>query len=161
MATFKLTAKQSQALDAADPAEMTTEQLILVVAAHASNEQRAEQAYAKIAKNYRLTGESQTTRVTEVARKITMLAYASTGVTVLAESMAGRDPGQDAANRDEWLMARAVRAGLVRAIKSTKKVDDSDAVANLLTAAGLSELADKSEDQIVDLVKSELSRRSK
>lgn len=91
--------------------------------------------------------------LTAAARNLVTLAYPTTDPKVF--------PGQSEhpRNRD----ARAIRAGLVRAIKRAAdpvESDDTDAV-NLLTADGVKRVTDMSDADLMAAIRAEMARRVK
>ena len=103
-------------------ADMDTLQLsVFVVTSEKVTEKRGE-AYARLVTMHRLGAKAPSTRFTTVARAVTLAAMSDAGRVVTLSDMEGRDPrknggspSQDAI--DAWLMARAVRKGLVEAWK--------------------------------------------
>lgn len=103
-------------------ADMDTLQLsVFVVTTEKVTEKRGE-AYARLVTVNRLGAKATSTRFTTVARAVTLAAMLDAGHFVTISDMTGRDPrkgdgepSQDAV--DAWLMARAVRKGLVEAWK--------------------------------------------
>ena len=105
-----------------DISAMTTLQLsVFVVASERVSEKRGE-AYARLVTVNRLGPKAPSARFTTVSRMITLAAMTDAGRTVTISDMTGRDPrkGGDEPSQDSvdaWLMARAVRKGLVEAWK--------------------------------------------
>ena len=123
--------------------EMTPLQLsVFVVASEKAAEKRGE-AYARLVTVNRLGAKATSTRFTSVARAVTLAAMTDAGRTVTVADMSGRDPrkgdgepSQDAI--DAWLMARAVRKGLVEAWKrkhgETSETSETSAKQALVSA---------------------------
>ena len=103
-------------------ADMDTLQLsVFVVTSEKVTEKRGE-AYARLVTVNRLGAKATSARFTTVARAVTLAAMSDAGRFVTLPDMTGRDPrkgggepSQDSV--DAWLMARAVRKGLVEAWK--------------------------------------------
>lgn len=93
--------------------------------------------YSALVTFYGLDTESESSTVTDAARSIVLAAYPDTD----PDRLAGKNKNDD----QRWKDARAVRIGLVNAIKAdAPETDDQpETVVNLLTRAGLkAELAD-------------------
>lgn len=114
------------------------------VVAHERKSARLESTYDGLANYFSLTTESESATLTEAARTIVVEGARHDGTkigeTITEDMLTGRDPGTGAAHRDYWKAARAVRIGLVAAVKRAAGDDgddDTEAVVNLLTRAGL------------------------
>ena len=115
------------------------------VVAHERKSARLESTYDGLVAFAGLNSDSESERITEVARAIVVdgarLDGTKVGESLTVEMLTGRDPGADAKHRDYWKAARAVRIGLVSAIKRAAgdagDDESEDKPVNLLTRAGL------------------------
>lgn len=117
---------------------------VVAVVNHERRTARLEGTYDGLATYFSLTTESESATITDAARTIVVEGAhrdgTKVGETITEDMLTGRDPGTGAAHRDYWKAARAVRIGLVAAIKRAAGDDgddDTESVVNLLTRAGL------------------------
>lgn len=113
------------------------------VTTHERKSGRLESTYDGLAVFFGLTPGSTPADITDAARATVVEGAhndgTATGATVTADMLTGRDPGE-VAHRAYWKAARAVRIGLVNAIKRANNDDDeteTETLVNLLTRAGL------------------------
>lgn len=78
---------------------------------------KAERGYVELVKHFGLTHESASADITEAARTVVVTAYPGTDPARLA----GKNKNDD----QRWCDARAVRAGLMRAIEKPDTEDDA------------------------------------
>lgn len=116
----------------------------VAVTSHERKSARTEVQYDFLASALNLTTDTTSGDMTDAARRVVLEGAANdgtaTGASLTADDLTGRDPGADAKTRDYWKAARAVRIGLVKAVKRAAGDDDDDTtetVVNLLTQAGL------------------------
>lgn len=117
---------------------------VVAVVAHERRTARLEGTYDGLATYFSLTADTDSAHLTAAARTIVVEGAhrdgTKTGETITEDMLTGRDPGTGAAHRDYWKAARAVRIGLVAAIKRAAGDDgddDNETIVNLLTRAGL------------------------
>lgn len=118
----------------------------VAVVNHERKSVRLESTYDALVSFANLTPETTSEDMTLIARRIVVDGAnhdeTVTGRTITDDMLKGRNPG-DVAHLNYWKAARAVRIGLVSAVKRANVVesdDESDAPSNaknLLTVAGL------------------------
>lgn len=103
----------------------------VAVTNHERKSARTEKDYDGLASFYHLTSDSDSATLTDTARQIVVDGASNdgtvTGAKVTSDMLTGRDPGTGAAHRDYWKAARAVRIGLVKAVKRAAGDTDDDA----------------------------------
>jgi len=110
----------------------------VAVVNHERKSGRMESTYDALAAFANLTPDTESERMTEVARAIVVDGAnndgTATGKTVTADMLTGRDPGADASHRAYWKAARAVRIGLVNAVKRANPSESEDKTVDYLAA---------------------------
>lgn len=88
---------------------------------HERKSGRLEVTYDALAMHFNLTPDTSSEDMTAAARRVTVTGAGAdgtaTGKSLTEEMLKGRDPGADASHRAYWKAARAVRIGLVNAVK--------------------------------------------
>lgn len=138
----------------------------VAVTSHERKSARLESTYDGLVSHLGLTVDSESTDVTDAARRIVIEGAHNDGTKVGAsltvEDLTGRDPGAGSKTRDYWKAARAVRIGLVSAAKRAAG-DDSDSesttdyLARIVKAVEAGRKHDLTADQIMAAVKAHLA----
>lgn len=101
----------------------------VAVVNHERKSARLESTYDSLAEFFTLTPDTDSADITTTARTIVVMGAnndgTSVGATITADMLTGRDPGK-CAHRDYWKSARAVRIGLVNAVKRANPVESGD-----------------------------------
>jgi len=91
---------------------------------------RTEVVYDALALFLNLTPDTTSEDMTAAARRVVVTGAGHDGTkigeTITEDDLTGRDPGHGAAHRDYWKAARAVRIGLVKAVKRANPDTDDD-----------------------------------
>lgn len=112
---------------------------------------RGEADYAALVAHFSLTAASESAVLTDAARMVVVdgahAAGTQIGESITTDMLKGQDPGADAAHRTYWKAARAVRAGLVKAIdKGEPEAKDATLRVSLSGEGGLSDVIDMESD---------------
>lgn len=102
----------------------------VAVTSHERKSARLESTYDALAAHLSLTPDTESADMTDAARAIVLEGAHNDGTVLGAtldeSALTGRDPGTDVATRPYWKAARAVRIGLVSAIKRANPATDDD-----------------------------------
>jgi hypothetical protein len=101
----------------------------VAVTSHERKSARLESTYDDLAGFFTLTPDTDSADVTQAARTIVLDGAhndgTATGAALTVEDLTGRDPG-NIPTRTYWKAARAVRIGLVAAVKRANPSEDSN-----------------------------------
>lgn len=130
---------------------------------HERKSARLESTYDGFAVFYHLTPDTASADMTDTAREIVVTGAnndgTAAGKTITADMLTGRDPGK-CAHRDYWKAARAVRIGLVSAVKRAagdpEPPADTDYLALIVKAVESGKAHNLTADQIKAAVESVL-----
>lgn len=99
----------------------------VAVVNHERKSGRMEATYDGLAVHLMLTPDTTSEAMTEAARLVTVLGAVNdgtaTGKSLTEDMLKGRNPGPDAAHLSYWKAARAVRIGLVNAVKRANETE--------------------------------------
>jgi hypothetical protein len=115
----------------------------VAVVSHERKSFRTEVQYDFLAAALDLSVDTESGDMTDAARRVVLEGAANdgtvTGAALTTDDLTGRDPGAGSKTREYWKAARAVRIGLVKAVKRAAGDDESESetIVNLLTQAGL------------------------
>lgn len=137
----------------------------VTVTSHERRSARLEGTYDALVMFLNLTPDTSSADMTAAARRVVVTGAGhdgtATGKTLTEDDLTGRDPG-NGPTRDYWKAARAVRIGLVSAVKRANN-DESDEesttdyLARIVKAVEAGRKHDLSADQIMEAVKAHLS----
>lgn len=138
----------------------------VAVTNHERKSARTEVQYDFLAKTLNLTPDTSSGDMTDAARRVVLEGAANdgtaTGASLTTDDLTGRDPGAGAKTRDYWKAARAVRIGLVKAVKRAAGEDGdeestTDYLARIVKAVEAGRKHDLTPDQIMEAVKAHLA----
>jgi hypothetical protein len=147
-------------------ATITFTSAAVAVVSHERKSFRTEVQYDFLAKTLNLTPDTSSEDLTAAARSVVIHGAANdgtaTGANITADDLTGRDPGNGSKVREYWKAARAVRIGLVKAVKRAAGDDGDDEsatdyLARIVKAVEAGRKHDLTPDQIMEAVKAHLA----